>query len=393
MKILIVANGFSGSTLPLANHLNKLGHNIKCFYIINRGAKCIESIDFDKESLINISGANKLSLCNRLYQYLNKRIDVYLMPLLKRRKRMEKVFIGHIITLINKYLLDKYINQIIIGNPDVVNIIIHTQYEVKIANALKKAGIPFVITFHEVLKNLVTAIQLKDVVVNSIGLNQPIICHSQKTASDLLELSKEKDLTSNVHVINFGMFESYLSYADGLMPINIQERYLLYIGHIHPYKGLKYLYESANMLDLESLNIRIVVAGGGYDPIITKMRSDKNFVVINHFIDNAELVGLIRNSIALVCPYISASQSGLVQTAMVFNKPVIATKVGAFEEVIEHGINGILCEPANASSLAKAINKVFELDNNKFSYNISEKLNWNFISNEYISIFNSIKKG
>lgn len=393
MKILIVANGFSGSTLPLANHLNNLGHNIKCFYIINRGAKCIESIDFDKESFINISGANKLSLCNRLYQYLNKRIDVYLMPLLKRRKRMEKVFIGHIITLINKYLLDKYINQIIIGNPDVVNIIIHTQYEVKIANALKKAGIPFVITFHEVLKNLVTAIQLKDVVVNSIGLNQPIICHSQKTASDLLELSKEKDLTSNVHVINFGMFESYLSYADGLMPINIQERYLLYIGHMHPYKGLKYLYESANMLDLESLNIRIVVAGDGYDPIITKMRSDKNFVVINHFIDNAELVGLIRNSIALVCPYISASQSGLVQTAMVFNKPVIATKVGAFEEVIEHGINGILCEPANASSLAKAINKVFELDNNKFSYNISEKLNWNFISNEYISIFNSIKKG
>ena len=149
---------------------------------------------------------------------------------------------------------------------------------------------------------------------------------------------------------------------------------------MHPYKGLKYLYESANMLDLESLNIRIVVAGGGYDPIITKMRSDKNFVVINHFIDNAELVGLIRNSIALVCPYISASQSGLVQTAMVFNKPVIATKVGAFEEVIEHGINGILCEPANASSLAKAINKVFELDNNKFSYNISEKLNWNYIS-------------
>lgn len=388
MKILIIANGFTGSTLPLANKLCTKGHEVKCMYMVKIGSRSMESLDFDAKIRNTWGTMVPLSKSNRLYSYLNDEVEVAFLPIYKRKMRMEKVAVGKIFPLVNSVLIKRYIRQIIAEKPDVVNLVVHSYLEVRIARALKNAGIHFTITYHEVLKNLLESRQIKYEVLQTMNLGCPIICHSIKTANDLVELSGDNSL--RIHIINFGAFESYLSYGDGCLPARMPGKYLLYIGHIHPYKGLKYLYEAVRILGDSLGNTKVVVAGGGCDKVLDKMKKDGRFVVLNHFIDNAELVGLIRHCEAIVCPYVAASQSGIVQTGMIFGKPVIATKVGAFVEVIRDGVNGLLCEPSDAASLAEALQKTVQ---RQVEFRVSETpdmLEWDLIADTYVSLYENM---
>ena len=68
---------------------------------------------------------------------------------------------------------------------------------------------------------------------------------------------------------------------------------------------------------------------------------------------------MIRNSKFVVCPYLSASQSGLPQTAFVYNKPVIATNVGGFAGIIDEGKSGYLIDKNNVIQLREKIMKLY----------------------------------
>ena len=46
--------------------------------------------------------------------------------------------------------------------------------------------------------------------------------------------------------------------------------------------------------------------------------------------------------------------------ALSASKPVIASRVGGIPEVIEDGVSGFLCDPADASGAARCIAAVFE---------------------------------
>lgn len=303
---------------------------------------------------------------------------------------MEKLLIGKVLPWLNKLLTKEYSNIILSENADIINLIVHTERELLLAEALNNANARFCISYHEVLQGLVGDSHLKPVVEETLKYGTPIIIHSQKTASDLLEIYGDNSISKRINVINFGAFESFLSYGEGCVPDSISGKYLLYLGHIHPYKGLKYLYEAVQILGSQLGTFKIVVAGGGFDPIIKLMRKNKHFIVYNNYIDNEEVVGLIRHCQAIICPYVAASQSGLVQTGMVFEKPVIATKVGAFEEIIHDGENGYLCEPSDAKSLANTILKFINDVPTSYKNHVPENLNWDIIAKQYVDVFNKM---
>lgn len=62
----------------------------------------------------------------------------------------------------------------------------------------------------------------------------------------------------------------------------------------------------------------------------------------------------------VVLPYESATQSGIVQIAYGFEKPVIVTNVGGLPEVVEHKKTGFIVEPNNPKALAQSIDNFFE---------------------------------
>ena len=61
----------------------------------------------------------------------------------------------------------------------------------------------------------------------------------------------------------------------------------------------------------------------------------------------------------VMIPYLSATQSGIVQIAYAFDKPVVATKVGGIPEVVRQDATGFLVEPGDAEAIGGAVRSYF----------------------------------
>ena len=62
----------------------------------------------------------------------------------------------------------------------------------------------------------------------------------------------------------------------------------------------------------------------------------------------------------VVLPYISATQSGIIQIAFGFDKPVITTNVGGLPDVVKNGKTGFIVPQGDANALSNAIVSYFE---------------------------------
>ena len=65
----------------------------------------------------------------------------------------------------------------------------------------------------------------------------------------------------------------------------------------------------------------------------------------------------------VVLPYESATQSGIVQMAYGFDKPVIVTDVGGIPEVVDEGKTGYIVPPKDHHALAEAVKKFYSEGN------------------------------
>jgi glycosyltransferase involved in cell wall biosynthesis len=270
---------------------------------------------------------------------------------------------------------------------DYINIVGHSE-EIKLFNRYLHTT-KIIHSIHEILENHVNEKKRINPNIKFLLNNQyPVVIHSEKSLQDLQEYSDVNK--SIVFKMNFGQFESYTVFDEQDARITKKKNYLLFFGHILPYKGLNILYDAIQIVK-KQIEIDVVIAGDGYVPILNKMKKEHQFEVINHYISNTELVSLIKNCRAVVCPYLSASQSGITQTTSLFGKPVIATDVGAFSETITNGINGILISPNNPEYLADAIICMYKDQKmySDFCYNLlhysefNTEFDWTMIANEY----------
>jgi glycosyltransferase involved in cell wall biosynthesis len=76
----------------------------------------------------------------------------------------------------------------------------------------------------------------------------------------------------------------------------------------------------------------------------------------------------------------AASQSGVVQLAYGFGKPVICTRVGGLPEAVVEGETGFLANPQDPTDLARAIRACFDASASQdFAANIARlapRFNW-----------------
>jgi glycosyltransferase involved in cell wall biosynthesis len=75
-------------------------------------------------------------------------------------------------------------------------------------------------------------------------------------------------------------------------------------------------------------------------------------------VDTSMLRRLFQEASIVVAPYVEASQSGVVQTAFSFRKPVIASAVGGIPEAVRDGVTGRLVPPGDVAALSDAVASV-----------------------------------
>lgn len=395
MKIAIISYGFTGSTLPLAKHLSDKGHHIECFYLMDPFTKALEGIEFD---CTYFTPGIKRIKSQFIKPYFKSPTPLNSVVLVRKRRKLGNNILNKIIDAIDKRTLQKlcyYINK---SNFDIINIVGHTYPMDYIGKLLEKQTIIY--SLHEVATNHKDEI-LKPTPTTQYALshNIPLIVHSQKTYDDLLQFVKQISSSSKIYKIPFGNFETFSLYKK--TPNKYPFNYLLFIGYILPYKGINILYQAYQILKKkEQLNFKIIIAGKGNDSILNAIKNNDDFILLNHYITNNQLVNLISNCKAIVCPYLSASQSGIPQTAAVFKKYIIASAVGAFPEIIIPPINGLLVKPGDATNLADSIHKfmtdsinINELSSQVNSNNSNSSIyKWENICNQYELLFNQIIK-
>lgn len=183
-----------------------------------------------------------------------------------------------------------------------------------------------------------------------------VIVHGKTLKSDLIESGISED---KISVIPHGDYTFFLKYAPKYIERKKSVKRILFFGRIEPYKGIEYLIKSSIDVKAAFPEALFVIAGdGNFKPYINMVKDDPSFVIYNRYIPDEEVAELFCASDIVVLPYISATQSGVIQIAFAFKKPVIATCVGAIPEVVENNVTGLLVPPKNSEELAKAIIKV-----------------------------------
>jgi glycosyltransferase involved in cell wall biosynthesis len=79
-------------------------------------------------------------------------------------------------------------------------------------------------------------------------------------------------------------------------------------------------------------------------------------------VPNHELAVYFSAADVVVLPYLEATQSGVAQIALGFEKLMVGTAVGGMADVIQEGRTGYIVPPGDAGSLAVAIVKLLRND-------------------------------
>lgn len=208
---------------------------------------------------------------------------------------------------------------------------------------------------------------------------------SKSVDNDLLAIKPSAKHRLLFHPV-YSNFGEPIDKNDAKSKLKIQdEKVILFFGFIRDYKGLDTLLEAMTLVK-DKINLKLLVAGEFYEDenkyknIVKENKIEDMVEFHSDFIPSQNVKYYFSASDAVILPYKSATQSGIVQIANNFHKPLIGTDTGGLGEIIKNDVNGYLVEPDNSKQLSEAILKFYKESREKvFSENIKlnqEKYSW-----------------
>jgi glycosyltransferase involved in cell wall biosynthesis len=150
------------------------------------------------------------------------------------------------------------------------------------------------------------------------------------------------------------------------MELGISDKHvILFFGYVRRYKGLHILLDAMPSI-LKSVNVKLLVVGEFYDDEqkyrqqIAEKRLGEKVLVHSEYVPNEEVSRYFSAADVVVLPYVSATQSGIVQIAYQFDKPVIATDVGGLAEVVLNERTGFIVKPEAPEEVASAVVRFYK---------------------------------
>lgn len=190
---------------------------------------------------------------------------------------------------------------------------------------------------------------------------------SEAVAGDLKELGMTAPNETVAHPV-YQHFGANVNREEARRKLGVEEdaELLLFFGYVRPYKGLRYLLEAMPKIVEQRPRARLIVAGEFYDDEqvyrdVIKGHGLTDVVDIRaDYVPEPDVSAYFSAANVVVQPYESATQSGVVQTAYNFDRPVIVTDVGGLAEVVPDGEAGYVVPPEDPEALAGAVVRYFE---------------------------------
>lgn len=173
---------------------------------------------------------------------------------------------------------------------------------------------------------------------------------------------------------------------------------LLFYGQLKKVKGLRILLEALGKMSMRE-SIILVVAGTeqgdsvkNYKQIIKRYNLDKMLIVNNKYIDFEEEKYYFSAADIVVLPYTNVYQSGVVQLAFAYSRPVIASDIPGFRDIVHEGDNGYLFETEKPDSLAKVIERAIKEEKinemgERGLITVKEDFSWDRVAEQYYNIY------
>ncbi|MEU3743057.1 glycosyltransferase [Streptomyces sp. NPDC032198] len=138
-------------------------------------------------------------------------------------------------------------------------------------------------------------------------------------------------------------------------------KHVLYLGRLAEAKGVRLLMTAWDEIAADGgVGVPLVIAGTG--PLEQEVRgwaAGRDDVRYVGLYDTAECQTAIAQSVAVVAPSTWLEAFGLVVVeAMAAGVPTVAAGHGAFVELVDEGVTGLLHEPGEAASLASCIRRI-----------------------------------
>lgn len=259
-------------------------------------------------------------------------------------------------------------------------------------------------------KNLMTGLdnRLSQIVFNSYSA---IFLHG-KTNRNLF-LSKYNFPPEHAHSIEHGN-EQIFPKPENLSHLvaDIKKKYklsdqnsvILFFGNITPSKGIPDLINAFHHVHNANINSRLIIAGMPskqvniieYEKLIADLNLSNEITLDARYLAMEEIAPLMQLADIVVYPYLSISQSGALQVAYAFGRPVVATNVGGFPDAIEDGKSGLLVSAEAPQEMGQAILRLIENPElatkmGKYAKHLSEtRYAWPPIAKNILSIYEKL---
>jgi glycosyltransferase involved in cell wall biosynthesis len=207
-----------------------------------------------------------------------------------------------------------------------------------------------------------------------------------------------------VDVVHLGAYDIARAWqAERAAPATADRPMVLFFGRLSPYKGLEVLLQAAPHVAERVAGVRFVVAGRpipGYQvPPLPDLPNGGRIDLLEQYIPSAEVGALFASASVVACPYVDATQSGVVLTAYAFERPVVATTVGGLPEYVRHDETGLLVPPGDPMALAEALVRLLQDEGLQARLSQGVRMatagafNWNRAAAETLEVYSRARPG
>ncbi|GEB56009.1 glycosyltransferase [Streptomyces gardneri] len=137
--------------------------------------------------------------------------------------------------------------------------------------------------------------------------------------------------------------------------------HLLFLGRLAETKGVRLLMAAWDAIAADGgLDVPLVIAGAGpLESEVSAWAAGRDDVRYVGLYDPAQCRRAVARSVAVVAPSMSLETFGLVVAeAMAAGVPAVAAAHGAFVELVDDGVTGLLHAPGDAASLAARLRRI-----------------------------------
>lgn len=196
------------------------------------------------------------------------------------------------------------------------------------------------------------------------------IVHSKQDKKDLIGMIPNAKVAHGVHPIYEMFKQKPMPKGDAQAILNLNGKVITFFGFIRKYKGLEYLIKALPDV-LKEQKVTLLIVGEFWElkeetlELIKNLGLEENIKIYDEYIPNEEVGKYICASDVIVLPYNHATNSGIIQTAFGFEKPVIVTDVGGLPEVVLNNKTGFVVPTKDSEALASAINRFYKENKEK----------------------------